>query len=79
MKCVFGILADRFLGFMLAQEGIEANPEQCKIILDMRSPSNLKEVQRLNRQVASLSRFMSRSAHNSITLYRLLKRGKDFT
>jgi len=46
-KCVFGVDRDKFLGFMLTQRGIEANPEKCKAIIEMRSPVTIKEVQRL--------------------------------
>ena len=34
LKCVFGVSAGRFLGFMVKQRGIEANPSQLKAILD---------------------------------------------
>jgi len=46
-KCVFGVPAGKFLGFMLTARGIEANPDKCAAIVEMRSPKNLKEVQRL--------------------------------
>ena len=34
-KCVFGITADKFLGFMMTNLGIEANPDKIKTILDI--------------------------------------------
>ena len=34
LKCVFEVSAGRFLGFMVKQRGIEANPSQLKAILD---------------------------------------------
>ena len=43
-KCVFGVEAGKFLGFLLTERGIEANPEKCATIIAMRSP---KEVQQL--------------------------------
>nr|KYP49066.1 Transposon Ty3-I Gag-Pol polyprotein [Cajanus cajan]KYP49091.1 Transposon Ty3-I Gag-Pol polyprotein [Cajanus cajan]KYP49095.1 Transposon Ty3-I Gag-Pol polyprotein [Cajanus cajan] len=46
-KCVFGISEGKFLGFMLSSRGIEANPDKCQTIIDMKSPSNLKEVQKI--------------------------------
>jgi len=46
-KCVFGVDRGKFLGFMLTQHGIEANPEKCKVIIEMRNPTTIKEVQRL--------------------------------
>jgi hypothetical protein len=46
-KCSFGVQAGKFLGFMLTNRGIEANPEKCQAIIDMRSPTTVKEVQQL--------------------------------
>ncbi|RDX66364.1 Retrovirus-related Pol polyprotein from transposon opus, partial [Mucuna pruriens] len=44
-KCSFGVKAGKFLGFMLTERGIEANPNKFQAIINMRSPQNLKEVQ----------------------------------
>ena len=33
LKCAFGVSADRFLGFMVNQRGIEANPTKLKAVL----------------------------------------------
>jgi len=46
-KCAFGVEGGKFLGFMLTHRGIEANPEKCLAISEMRSPSSIKEIQRL--------------------------------
>ena len=46
-KYVFGVSLGKFLGFMVSQRGIEANPEKFKAILGMTSPRSVKEVQRL--------------------------------
>ena len=43
-KCVFGVASEKFLGFMVSQRGIEANPEKVQVILDMTSPKTVKEV-----------------------------------
>ena len=60
LKCAFGVSADRFLGFMVIQRGIEANPAQLKAILQSSAPSSKKEIQRLTGQLAALGRFISR-------------------
>nr|KYP48299.1 Retrovirus-related Pol polyprotein from transposon 17.6 [Cajanus cajan] len=52
-KCVFGVSGGKFLGFMLSARGIEANPDKWQAIVGMRSPQNLKEVQRLARRLTS--------------------------
>jgi len=59
-KCVFRVLAEKFLGFMLTARGIEVNPKTCITIIDMRSPKNLKEIQRLIGRFTSLARFLPR-------------------
>ena len=43
-KCAFGVASGKFLGFMVSQRGIEANPEKVKAILNMTSPKTVKEV-----------------------------------
>jgi len=53
-KCVFGVDRGKFLGFMLTQRGIEAKPEKSKAIIEMRSHTTIKEVQRL---IGCLSHF----------------------
>ncbi|KAL0345313.1 UNVERIFIED_CONTAM: hypothetical protein Sradi_4362600 [Sesamum radiatum] len=54
-KCAFGVSGGRFLGFMVTQRGIKANPDKIKAILDMGPPTNINEVQRLTRRIAALS------------------------
>ncbi|RDX80914.1 hypothetical protein CR513_38470, partial [Mucuna pruriens] len=44
-KCSFGVRAGKFLGFMLTERGIEANPEKCQAVTNVRSPKSIKEVQ----------------------------------
>ena len=61
-KCAFGVSARKFLGFIVNNRGIEANPDKIKAVLDMPSPSSVKEVQRLTGRIAALSRFVSRSS-----------------
>ena len=43
-KCAFGVASGKFLGFMVSQRGIEANPEKVQTILNMTSPKIIKEV-----------------------------------
>ena len=43
-KCIFGVTSGKFLGFMVSQRGIEANPEKVQAIINMTSPKTVKEV-----------------------------------
>lgn len=38
VKCVFGVLAGKFLGFMVSHRGIEANPKKVEVILSIKLP-----------------------------------------
>ena len=53
-KCVFGITAGKFLGFMVFQRGIEVNPKKVQAIMELESPRTVKEVQSLNGKIAAL-------------------------
>ena len=61
-KCAFGVSAWKFLGFIVNNRGIEANPDKIRVVLDMPPPSNIKEVQRITGRIAALSRFVSKAS-----------------
>nr|KYP61744.1 Retrovirus-related Pol polyprotein from transposon 297 family [Cajanus cajan] len=77
-KCTFGVAGGKFLGFMLSIRGIEANPDKCQAIVNMRSPHNVKEVQRLAGRIASLARFLPCMADKSRPIMSLLKKATKF-
>ncbi|KAL0439743.1 UNVERIFIED_CONTAM: Polyprotein P3 [Sesamum latifolium] len=77
-KCAFGVQGSRFLGFMVTQRGIEANPLKIKAILDMKAPACINEVQRLTGRIAALSRFVSKSAEKSLLFFKTLRKTKTF-
>ena len=64
-KCAFGVSTRKFLGFIVNNRGIEANPDKIKVVLDMPSPSSIKEVQCLTGRIAALSCFVSRASDKS--------------
>ena len=73
-KCAFGVLAGKFLGFIVNNQGIEANPDKIKAVLDMPSPSSIKEVQRLTGRIAALSQFVSRASDKCQPFFQVLKK-----
>ena len=73
-KCAFGVSARKFLGFIVNHRGIEANPDKIKALLDMPSPSGIKEVQRLTGRIAALSRFVSRASDKCQPFFQVLKK-----
>jgi len=54
-KCAFGMVLGKFLGFMVSQQGIEANLEKVRAILEMTSPKTIKEVQKRIGRIAVLN------------------------
>ena len=72
-KCAFGVTAGKFLGFMVSQRGIEANPDKIRTIMEMAPPRNVKEVQSLNGKIVALNRFMSRAINKCLPFFRTLK------
>ena len=61
-------------GFHSQHRGIEANPDKIKAVLDMPSPSGIKEVQRLTGKIAALSRFVSRASDKFQPFFQVLKK-----
>ena len=72
-KCVFGVRSGKLLGCMITERGIEANPVKIEAIRRMRPPSTKKEVQKLTGRLASLNRFISRSAEKSLPFFKVMK------
>ena len=72
-KCAFGVLSGKFLGFIVSQRGIEANPDKIQAILNKEPPKNVKEVQSLTRQVAALNRFVSKATDKCMPFFKVLK------
>ena len=73
-KCAFGVSAKKFLGFIVNNRGIEANPNKIKVVLDMPSPSSIKEVQRMTGRIAALSRFVSKASDKCQPFFQVLKK-----
>ena len=72
-KCTFGVSFGKFLGFMVSQREIEANPEKVKTILEMSSPKTIKEVQYLTGRVAALNRFVFKVTVKCLPFFETLK------
>ncbi|GJU81109.1 reverse transcriptase domain-containing protein [Tanacetum coccineum] len=55
------------------QYGIRANPKKTKAISDLQSPKTLKEMQSLSGKLASLNRFLAKSAERALPFFNTLK------
>ncbi|GJR71068.1 reverse transcriptase domain-containing protein [Tanacetum coccineum] len=72
-KCSFGVEEGKFLGYMVTSEGIRANPKKTRAISDLQSPKTLKEMQSLSGKLASLNRFLAKSAVRALPFFNTLK------
>ncbi|GKB49814.1 reverse transcriptase domain-containing protein [Tanacetum coccineum] len=71
------VIKSKFLGYIVTSEGIRANPEKAKAIVNMPSPTNLKQMQRLSSKLAALNRFISKAAEKALPCLDTLKRCTD--
>ena len=77
-KCTFGVRAGKFLGFYLTERGIEANPDKCRAFTEFPTPCSKKSIQSLNGMLASLSRFVAKSAQHALPFFKLLRKEATF-
>lgn len=78
-KCVFDVALGKFLGFMVSQRGIEANPEKVQVIINMASPKTVKEVQKLTGRIATLNGFVSKATDKCLPFFKTLKHAFAWT
>jgi hypothetical protein len=77
-KCVFGVKKGKFLGYLVSTKGIKANPSKIEAILWMEPPNSKKGAQLLAGRLASLNRFISRSAERNLPFFEILKSAEVF-
>ena len=77
-KCSFGVASGKFLGFMVTQCRIEANPDQIQLVMNIPSSTYIRDVQRLASCVAALSCFISLSSEKCHLFFSTLRKSKDF-
>ena len=78
-KCAFGVSSGKFLGFMVSQRRIEANPDKIQTILNMEPPKNIREVQSLTGRVAALNRFVSKATDKCLPFFKVLRKAFEWT
>ena len=77
-KCVFGIRFGKFLGYLVSQRGIDANPEKFQAVINPTEPKSRHEVMQLTGRMTALSRFISTSAERIMSFFKVLKGNKNF-
>ena len=59
---------------MVSQQGIEANLDKIRAILEMAPPKNAKEVQSLSGRVVAFNRFVSKATDKCLSCFKILKK-----
>jgi len=75
-KCAFGVKAGKVLGFMITERGIEANPNKCMMIINMKSPRCVCEVQQLIGRMTTLARFLAKGGDKGLLYFQCLQKNK---
>ena len=73
LKCAFGLSSGKFLGFMVNQQGMEANHEKIQAFFDIKSPLKPKKVQSLTGKVVAHSRFVLRAMEKYLSFFNAFK------
>ncbi|GKA11729.1 reverse transcriptase domain-containing protein [Tanacetum coccineum] len=63
-----------FLGYKVNSKGLKVCPDKVDDVLSLSSPKCLKDVQKLNGKLASLNRFLAKSAEKSLLFFKTLKK-----
>ena len=71
-KCQFGKTRIQFLGHVIDENGISADPEKVSALVQMKSPENISELRRFMGMANQLGKFSSRLAELSQPLRVLL-------
>ncbi|GJU33358.1 reverse transcriptase domain-containing protein [Tanacetum coccineum] len=73
-KCAFGVEERMFLGYKVNTRGLKVCPDKVDAVLSLSSPKCLNDVQKLNGKLASLNRFLAKSAEKSLPFFKTLKK-----
>jgi hypothetical protein len=77
-KCAFGVSSGKFLGYIVSNQGIEANPKKIQAVLDMQSPNNTKQLQQLIERILALNRFISWSIDKFLPFFKILRKAFEW-
>nr|GEY11955.1 reverse transcriptase domain-containing protein [Tanacetum cinerariifolium] len=73
-KCAFGMREGTFMGYKVNTDGLKVCLDKVEAVLNLPCLKCLKDVQRLNEKLASLNRFLSKSAEKSLPFFKTLKK-----
>ena len=78
LKCAFGVLVGKFLGFLVHQRGIDVDPARASAIATMKPPTTHKELKSFLGKLSYIRRFIPGLAAITSAFAPLLKKGAPF-
>ena len=78
-KCMFGVTAEKFLGFIVSHRGIKENPKKVRAIMELEPPRTMKEVQSLNGKIVALSRLISKATDKCLSFFCTPRKSFEWT
>ena len=78
LKCAFGVMAGKFLGFLVLQRGIDVDPNKVQAITTMKPPTTLTQLKSFLGKLLYIRRFIPSLAALTAAFAPLLKKGKTF-
>nr|XP_011465143.1 PREDICTED: uncharacterized protein LOC101299390 [Fragaria vesca subsp. vesca] len=78
LKCAFGVMSGKFLGFVVRYRGIEVDPTKITAIREMPPPRDLRELRGLQGRLAYIRRFISNLSGRCQPFTRLMKKDVPF-
>ena len=66
----------KLLGYMVSEQGIEVDPDEIRVILDMPAPKTKKEARGFLGRLQYISRFITRLTDICEPLFRLLRKNQ---
>ena len=78
LKCAFGVMSGKFLGFVVHRKGIDVDPAKVKAIREMAPPANQKQLKSLLGKVSYIRRFIPALGEITAQFQVLLKKGELF-
>lgn len=77
-KCRFRVTSVPYVGHILTDKGVEADPDKVKAIVELPVPENVKSLQRFLGMVNYLARFIPKHSELTAPLRDLLKKDTEF-
>ena len=77
-KCEFWKTELKFLGHMVSQDGVRADPDKTKAIVNMKAPQSVTELRRFMGMINQLGKFSSKISEISQPLSELLSNKREW-